>query len=508
MHIHFFKSLISVLATSFLISAPSVNAERVVILHTNDTHSQIDPTSKDLGGILRRQVLIDSIRQAEQNVILVDAGDMVQGTLYFTLFGGEVEKELMNALKYDIQILGNHEFDNGLDSIATIYRGLNAEKLSTNYDVRGTALEGLLKPYAIHRFGDASVGFIAINLDPKGMIADKNYEGLKYLDAIKAANSTAWHLKHNEGVDRVVALTHIGYFADNGVSDPELIAASEDIDLLIGGHSHTLINERDPKSPPARIANALGDSILVTQAGKSGLFLGQIVLDTDTGKAEEILIPVDTRLDSRINLATAALIEPYRRGVDSLMNVRIGRTAAEMPTSKPGLLNFAADMVFDLAKELTGRTPNLSIINSGGIRSGWEKGTLTKGQVISTFPFDNRIRVLEISGKDLREAFDVMAARGGDGVSGNVDATFDPTTGKCVAVSIDGKPLADDTVYTLATIDYLANGGDYMVPLTKGEVVATSDRVLYDDFIDYIARGPYKNKTIKPDNQARMHPLK
>lgn len=490
--------------TAFAVAMAAVG-ETLTIIHTNDTHSQIDPTSKDLGGVLRRQVVIDSIRAEHTGAILVDAGDMVQGTLFFTLYGGQAERDMMNALGYDIQILGNHEFDNGLDSIAAIYRGLNADKITTNYDVRGTALEGLMKPYVIRTVGDKKVAFIGINLDPKGMIADKNYTGLKYLDAVKAANSTAWHLKHNEGVDRVVAVTHIGYVADKGITDPELVKASEDIDLVIGGHSHTLIDGKDASISPY-VANLKGDSILITQTGKSGLWVGEVTLDLDNGHATEKLIRVDKRLDDRINPATAKLIEPYRKGVDSLMNVRIGTTAEAYPLEKTGLVNLASDMVLTIGRELTGKPMDLSIMNIGGVRSGWTKGALTKGQVINTFPFDNRVRVLEIKGSDLREAFDVMAARGGDGVSANVDAAYDPATGKCTSITINGKPLDDDATYLLATIDYLANGGDYMSSLTRAKTLATSDVVLYDDFIRLISTPPMKGMKLQPDDTRRMHP--
>ena len=187
----------------------AVDAEELVILHTNDTHSQIEPNDRDLGGILRRKVLVDSVRAVHDNVLLIDAGDAVQGTLYFTLYGGEVERKMMNALGYDIQILGNHEFDNGMEALAEQWRGVNAEKLSTNYDMRGTPLDTLFAPYTIKRYGNSLIGVIALNLDPKGMIADKNSEGIVYLDAIEAANATAWHLKHNEHVDGVIAVTHI-----------------------------------------------------------------------------------------------------------------------------------------------------------------------------------------------------------------------------------------------------------------------------------------------------------
>lgn len=233
-----------------------------------------------------------------------------------------------------------------------------------------------------------------------------------------------------------------------------------------------------------------------------------MTLDLDSGAATEKLIRVDSRLDDRIDPATAKLIEPYRRGVDSLMNVKIGRTAAPFPIEKTGLVNLASDMVRTIGSAIAGRPVDLAIVNIGGVRSGWSKGSLTKGQVINSFPFDNRVRVLEISGRDLREAFDVMASRGGDGVSANVDAAFNPADGRCTAISIDGKPLDDDRTYTLATIDYLANGGDYMVPLTRAKTVGTSDVVLYDDFIRLISTPPMKGKPLKPDDTLRMHPVR
>ncbi len=490
-------------ATAMLLGALGLSAQKLVLLHTNDTHSQIDPTSKNLGGVERRKVLIDSIRAAESDVLLIDAGDMVQGTLFFSLYGGEVEQKVMNRLGYDIQIMGNHEFDNGIDSLAHVYRGIDADIVSTNYDVRDTPLDGLVKPYVIKQVGDKKVGFIGINLDPKGMIADRNYTGLKYLDAIKAANATAWHLKHNERVDRVVAITHIGYIADKGVTDPELVAASEDIDLIIGGHSHTVIDENDPSSVPARLVNAKGDTILVTQTGKSGLNLGQIDFDIASGRAVEKLYTVGPRLDAKVDGTMTELLRPYRHGVDSLMNVRIGTVSSVFDTSANGLRNLSADMVKAVGERFSPAAVDLSVINVGGIRSGWDKGPLTKGEVMNSFPFDNRVSVLEITGKDLREAFDIIAPRG-DGVSGNVNVQYDPATGRCTSITIDGRPLDDDRKYVLATIDYLAQGGDYLKSFTRGRHIGESEQVLYDDFIDYIADGPLKGKKLRPDNTPRI----
>lgn len=503
-----FYCFVTALLCAAVIGTRDASAERLVILHTNDTHSQIDPNNKNLGGILRRKVLVDSVRAAQPNVMLVDAGDAVQGTLYFSLYGGEVEQKMMNALGYDIQILGNHEFDNGMKELAKMYAPVKATKLSTNYDFSGTELDSFFKSYTIKKIGDKKVGFMAINIDPKGMIADKNAAGVKYLDGIEAANATAWHLKHNEKCDVVVALTHIGYGDEHepGYTDRDIAANSKNIDIIIGGHSHTAINPDKSDSPAWHVANASGDSILVTQTGKGGLYLGEIDMDLDNPRAAKYrLIPVNKRLDDRIDAATAAMLEPYRHGVDSIRSIKIGKAAAEMRPDTE-LLNFVSDFVLDEGRAIA---PNvdLAIVNKGGIRCAMPKGTITKGLIMQMLPFDNKVNVIDISGADLLDALNVMAKRGGDGVSRNVNVVYDPSTGKCTSVTINGKPLDKGKTYRLATIDYLRNGGDYMSSLTNGTEVAVSDRVLYDDLIDYIQSGKYKGKTIKGDAAVRMKAL-
>ncbi len=502
----------NIIITMLLASAGSTPgwADRLVILHTNDTHSQIDPNDSNRGGILRRKVLIDSIRELTPHVVLVDAGDAVQGTLYFSLFGGEVEQKLMNALGYDIQILGNHEFDNGMVALAEQYAKSEAVKLTTNYDLRGTELDTLFRPYTIKEIGDKKVGFIGINLRPEGMVAEGKYDGVKYLDGLKAANATAWHLKHNERVDMVVALTHVGYRRQPDYSDLDLAAGSENIDVIIGGHSHTLIDASRPDAPAHRVPNAAGDTVVIAQLGKGGVHLGEIDIDLDTRKITTKVIPVDQRLDSRIDPAAAALLKPYRHSVDSIRAIKIGRATQDFRTSEPGLLNLISDFIADKGQTLIDEPLDMAIMNKGGIRCDMPKGDITKGLVMMMMPFDNRVYILEIKGSDLLEAFDVMATRYGDGVSRGVEIAFDPETSKCISATINGEPIDPERTYRIATIDYLAHGGDYMAPLKRGTVVATSDNVLYDDLITFLVSGPYKKKSKKlaPDNTPRMYPVK
>lgn len=487
-----------------------IHAEKLVLLHTNDTHSHIDPVDgSDMGGVLRRKVLIDSVRAAEPNVLLIDAGDIVQGTLYFHLYKGEVEQRMMNELGYDMQIMGNHEFDNGIDALAQMYSKATPELLSTNYDLTDTPLDTLFSTYTIRKFGDKKVGFFALNLNPKGMIADGNARGIEVLDWRTAANATAWHLKHNEKVDAVVAITHVGYDrapTDTLFVDRDIAAGTTDIDIIIGGHSHTLINPSDPASPACRVANARGDSVLIAQAGRYGTYLGEVTIDLDDMSATSRVIPVDKRLDDRTDPALADIIRPYREGVEALYTHWITKAARDLSNKEPGLLNFAADFILDRGRQLADSV-QLSIVNKGGIRRSLAKGKVSEGELIDMMPFANRTVVIDLKGSDLADALDVMALRGGDGVSEKVKAVFDPSTGRCTSITIDGKPIDRDAIYRIATIDYLANGGDYMSPLTKGTRIAESTSLLYDDLIRYLRDGKMRNRSINPSSEARMKPI-
>ncbi len=471
------------------ITAMTASTEEIVILHTNDTHSALDPDDKNLGGVLRRKVLIDSIREARPGqVLLVDCGDAVQGTLYFTLYKGEVERKMMNALGYDVAILGNHEFDNGLDVLANELSQLDADLITTNYDLRDTPLDSLFTPYTIKTIGDCKIGFLAINLDPKGMIADSNAGNVKYTDGIKAANAMAWYLRNIEHADKVVALTHVGYDTQNPPtpSDLELASSTEGIDIIIGGHSHTVINPSKPK-PTWRVPNAVGDTVLVVQTGSRGRYLGEVIIDTDSPSADYRLISVDKRLDNRIDSEAAAILYPYRQGVDSLKTMKIGRLAQEFPAGSQILLNWVADAMHEMGSRLTDRHIDLAIVNKGGIRRGLPAGHITKEMIMTMLPFDNKLVVMQLAGRDLLASIDVMKGRGGDGISGGLDiSSIDP-----------------DKTYTVVTIDYLAQGGDYMEPLTSGEIMTRSEKRLDETMIDYI-EGQHNRKITYRDNRPRM----
>lgn len=478
----------------------SMWAENLVIIHTNDTHSQIDPMEENnLGGIMRRKTLIDSIRANNDNVLLVDAGDAVQGTLFFNIGKGEVEEKLMNALGYDYSILGNHEFDNGMDCVRDIVNQSNATWLSSNYRFDNPDLASRFKKYDIVPYGDKKIGLFAINLDPEGMITEGNYDGVIFVEPVKTANIMASLLKDVEGVDLVVALTHIGYENDNdAITDSILISQTENIDIVIGGHSHTLL---DPNSGTRKthLPNLRGKDVLVAQLNKGGQNIGVIDIDLDDMNINNKVIEVNNRLDPAYYEDLAEIIAPYRVGVDSLLTLYIAKAPIELDQTR--LLNMLSDFVFDKGKQLA-KNVDLSIVNKGGIRRPLPAGQISEGQIMMMQPFNNYVQVIEISGQDLLDNFDIMAKAKGQGISSNVEAIYDPATNKAISVKINGKPINPDKIYRLATIDYLSKGGDYMKPLRNGKVIAQSDNILHTELINYLK----KMKTVKPSDKVRMKP--
>ena len=479
-------------------------SDHLVILHTNDTHSSIQPDRHDLGGIARRKVLIDSVRQAnkEGNVMLIDAGDAVQGSLYYTLFKGEVERRLMNELGYDIQILGNHEFDMGMDELARQWKQVKATRLSTNYSFEGTPLEGLFVPSVMKEFGGHKVGFIGINLDPEGIIVAENSKGIRYEDAIEAANREAARLKA-DGAEMVIAVSHIGYDMDDMPDDVMLAEKSKDIDVIIGGHSHTTVNPSEDE-PAWLVENADGREVAVLQTGSNGVNLGEIDINLATGEVNARLIPVDKRLDARVDSAFVRMIAPYRHSVDSVRGIVIGSSPYEFERKSPEMLNLLSDFVLEAGGDIAGKPADLSIMNKGGIRNSLAQGEITKGEIIDIAPFNNSIVVLDITGKDLLENFGVMAAQEGNGVSHNVKVLYDPDTKQINSATIDGRPIDPDRHYRLATIDYLAAGNDYMEPLKRATLMAKSKNVLYDELINRISAGRLDHLLSNPDKTERM----
>lgn len=250
---------------------------KITVLHTNDVHSRIepfpdnDPKFPGMGGVAQRAAIINDIRNKEKNILLLDAGDIFQGTPYFNLFKGEVEMKLMSQLKYDAGTIGNHDFDNGVNGLAEMMQYANFPLLNCNYDFTGTAMAGKTKPYKIFEMDGARIGVFGIGIELKGLVPDKMYGKTVYLDPMEKAAVTAHHLKHNEKCDVVICLSHLGYkYPDGKISDDVFAKKSLNIDLIIGGHTHTFIDT------PFKYSNRDGKPVYIAQVGWAGIKLGRI----------------------------------------------------------------------------------------------------------------------------------------------------------------------------------------------------------------------------------------
>ena len=272
----------AILASSALLSPIQALANKndlikLTILHTNDVHSRIEPFPMDggrfqgLGGAAKRAKLIQQIRKEEKEVLLLDSGDIFQGTPYFNFFGGELEFKLMSEMKYDAVTIGNHDFDGGIDTLKKQLKHANFQFISSNYDFKNTVLKEDVKPYQIFQKGDLKIGILGIGIELDGLVPKNLYKETQYLNPIKQANQTANILKNDERCDLVICLSHLGYkYQTDKVDDNDLAAQSENIDIILGGHTHTFLDN------PEIIQNQKNQPVAIHQVGWAGIVLGRL----------------------------------------------------------------------------------------------------------------------------------------------------------------------------------------------------------------------------------------
>lgn len=263
-------------------------AYKLTVLHTNDQHSRIEPfdssysRNPNQGGFARRATLIQQIRSQEKNVLLLDAGDIFQGTPYFNFYGGELEFKLMSMMGYDAATMGNHDFDNGLEGFLKALPNAKFPFITSNYDFSNTILDGKTEKYKIFRKDGIKVGLFGVGIELDGLVGKKQYQETKYLNPVEIAQHYADFLRKEKGCDLVICLSHIGYdYRDDAdkISDKKLAAQTDNIDLILGGHTHTFLPE------PQSFTNKSGKNVLVNQVGWAGLLLGRIDFYFDKNKS-------------------------------------------------------------------------------------------------------------------------------------------------------------------------------------------------------------------------------
>ena len=272
--------------------------KHITILHTNDTHSRIEPFEAshhrhaNKGGVARRATLVESIRAENTNTLLLDAGDIFQGTPYFNYFGGELEFKLMSMLKYDVATIGNHDFDNSIEGLYKQLPNANFDFVSANYNFKNTVLETHIKPYKIIVKDGIKIGVFGLGIELEALVDPKMYKETKYIDPVEIAQDMSRILKEEKACDLVICLSHLGYYYKRNptkISDLNLAKVTKNIDLIIGGHTHTFL----PK--PTIVKNSADENMLVNQVGAYGINLGRVDFYFDenndkTAKGTTILI--------------------------------------------------------------------------------------------------------------------------------------------------------------------------------------------------------------------------
>lgn len=280
----------SAAATALIGISPALQSmgemdKKLTVLHTNDTHSYIDAFAPDhpryagKGGVARRAALVKKVRSEEKNVLLLDAGDIFQGTPYFNYYGGELDFKLMSMMGYDVATMGNHDFDNGLEGFYAQLPHAAFDFVSANYDFKNTILHGVVKPYKVIVKDGIRIGIFGLGVMLQGLVDKRHYAETVYLDPVETATEMVRTLRESEKCDLVICLSHLGYAYPGDaskISDLKLAAATQGIDLIIGGHTHTFLER------PTVVENAAGKNVIVNQAGCYGVNVGRIDFHFDT----------------------------------------------------------------------------------------------------------------------------------------------------------------------------------------------------------------------------------
>ena len=445
----------------------------LTLLHTNDVHAHYDSFQPwgDVvqGGVARLKTVVEEIRDEEDDVLFLDAGDQFQGTLFFTVGGADGVADVMNELGYDAMALGNHEFDAGPSVLADFIDQADFPVLSANVDATNDPdLADLVYPYAIYELDEGPVGIFGLTTEHTATASSPGPD-VRFLDVSSAAQSTVDELR-DLGVDVIIALTHQGLASDIAMAN-----SIDGIDVIIGGHSHTKLD-----SYPVVMSSASGEPVLVVTAHEWGKYLGRLDVSFSRGGlvagfvGELIFIDESIREDEEM----LELLDEYRPAIDALMTRVVGSTSTNLNGAREdiraretNLGNLICDAMIWKAADL-GAT--IAIQNGGGIRASIPAGEIAMGQVLEVLPYGNQLTTLTVTGEGLLAAIENGVSGVEDGAGrfphvGGMKYTFDPALDPGARVtaldvwdeaSASYVPLDLTASYTIATNNYLAGGGD------------------------------------------------
>ncbi len=480
------RRLLTAFALALVAAQPALAVPvSLTILHTNDMHSHLVPYDykglKSIGGVAREATLVERIESQEPGrVLLLDAGDVFQGTPIFNFFHGKVEYDAFDALGYAATTVGNHDLDDGLANLELQDRDRHFLLINSNLVDPRTG-KYLFTPYHLFARGGVKIGVFGV-LGDQGpddawaAVAKVNQRGMKILDPVTVARQMAKELRA-KGADVVVLLSHCGF-----VEDKALAARVKGIDLIVGGHSHTEVDS------PVAVRDGSWTTY-VTQAACYDRFLGRVDLTVDHGRLVKeggYLIPIagDTPADAKV----AALIAPYEARIAARMDTVIGQAPQGLSVAgawqgDSQLGDWAADLL------RKGTHSEIAMINAGGLRAAISPGPVSVGDIFTVFPFDDRVVTLDMAGSLIQRQLDAVAAHKASmlDVSG---MTFAVADGRATDIKVAGRPLEPSQLYTVTTVDYLAEGNDHYTffPLAKSK--KDDGMILRDAIIRGIRRHP------------------
>ena len=493
---------------------------QLTILHTNDTHAHLEsftPSGEELqGGVARRYTAIQQVKAEEENVLLVDAGDQFQGTLFFNVWQGEEASHFMNALGYQAMAVGNHEFDSGPGTLGSFVRSVAFPVLSANLDVsREPELAGYIKPWAVLTIGGEQIGLIGLTTPELPTISSPG-PNVAVGDPVAAATAAVNELAA-QGINKIVCLSHLGYSEDQA-----LAKAVDGIDVIVGGHSHTLLGDMEGAAGPypTVVTPPSGGKVLIVQAYEWGRLLGRLDVTFDTQGAvqsyagEPIAIAAAIPEDADI----AAQVARFAQRIDELRSRPVGTAAVALEgsrdlvrTQETNLGNLICDaMLWKTAAEGT----QICITNGGGIRASIPAGEINMGQVLEVLPFGNQIATFGLKGSDVvaaleRGVSEVEAVKGQFPQVGGLRFRYDPTKPAGSRVTLvevraaDGtySPIDPNATYKLVTNDFMRKGGDgYTMFAERAIDPYDAGAILADAVAEYIAA----HSPVSPEVEGRI----
>ncbi len=513
---NFFKNITFSLlvAAATLLAACQPEAPVITIVHTNDTHSQIDPATRDgvtQGGVVERAAMLEYLRTQTPDLLYLDAGDMVQGSPYFNIFKGELEILCMNQQQLVATTLGNHEFDNGIDGLDSIFAKANFPLISSNYHCENTALGKWVKPHMILENKSVKIGITGVTCDPVGLIFNRNWEGITYEEPIEAVNREAALLRQ-EGCDLVIVLSHVGYIPGDSTMDVEIARDSKDVDIIIGAHSHINIEEG------LYVNNVDSIPVLITQTGGKANPMGLLEITMKRGsRYENCKYSVDHIVCKKLHpqdydltgygQQMAETLKPYAEQLAAEMSEVIGHAPVFMDKGRPQSLlgNFAADALRVMGEKAYGHAIDLSVTNNGGLRNTLADGDVTIGTMFNIFPFENTLTILEMKGSDVLDLINSLAGKKLEAMSGmNVTLELDGDRTYASSIKVGGKPVDPNRIYYVATIDFLAEGNSGMTAMTKAVKCTNTGISLRDMMIDYIKQLTAEGKEVTSQIDDRV----